>query len=316
MNNQLERLQANYNLWNINRRSILDPGFDPDIDIPPPKDFFEWKSLSTIERQTYWQYQYIYECNRAYEDVKRYLPLYDIEWSRFAQVLITTAHLVGVAETNYQLDPVSVPPSATRAATASRPIPFGELFYVLCHPDAADHKYADFTAGTARHPNTLRITSGYWNNVHLPKSSLTTSFNLLIEAIIFLTRIGYLHARYGKADHLSPGYVSETGDAYGYIVHLVEDLRDQYYYPIQKYSENILFFSTLGKHTTFFNAFYTFIRNSVGWNPEFVTPPANYKYEPDEYHYICPYIQVPSPETIDESDLDSDFDALTLATQE
>ena len=198
MNIQLERLQATFTRWNNNRRSILDAGFGPDIDIPPPKNFFEWKTFDAIEKETYWQYQYIYECNKAYEDTKRYLPLYDVEWSRFAQVLITTAHLIGVAESNYKLDPASAPPSKTRDKSACRSIPFGELFYVLCHPDAPDHKYADFTTGTARHPNTLRITSGYWNNIQLPKSSLTTSFNLLIEAVIFLTRIGYLHARYGK----------------------------------------------------------------------------------------------------------------------
>ena len=292
-----------------NQLHIVDDSEDFETNIHLCYDFFGWKGISEHIRYTYWQGPHTIECQAAFIDACRHLDqrFETATWPQLATVIVTVAHFVGLASANYGEDPFKrIPEYKGKPIVLTdethpysnrhdlRRVPFGEIFFSLCPANAENPKYEKYFSSTVVQNKETSTASPISDvTIRLPVSRVKTDLRILIEALIFLVKIGFLEVTYGE--YSTKREFQETTDTYRYVASLLFNLRDQYYHPIYNEGGPFLAFRPCDDSSRAFESVYHFINSTLfAETAEDILTLPQFEYENScNNHrgvYSCPYI--------------------------
>ena len=174
---------------------FLDP---EDRNPPPPRpSFFVWKEYN---KALYWNYQFLKECETAKELTCGHLPHLQVEWPEFVRVILSTAHFIALASSNYLKEPFNNCTKRRRPPyfAGQRRVLFGELIAAFCPEYIEREEFCALRTGLKFAPNLQVYTVSTHTKLRVTRTLLRTTYRILLEALVFLVSIGFVEVSFAN----------------------------------------------------------------------------------------------------------------------
>lgn len=167
---------------------------EEDQYVDPITTYFDWKRIDNPV--VYFDVDFAQQADHSFEFYLREATVHGLEPQDFAQIVVTVAHFVERAASDYPCNLATWQRASRLKSSVEerdfRLVPFGEIYAVL-GTNTTDNDNQLLLKGTSVDENYERLTED--GNTLLPASDFKAHVKFLILALSWLLEVGVLHIR-------------------------------------------------------------------------------------------------------------------------